>query len=79
MLDVLHERRAERSKKASKNDIFQQQAEQIEKKNWKEFWDEESQRLLLYACRHGTVEVVDYFLKHSVSQTTMLAHMLFLL
>ena len=80
MLDVLHERRAERSKKASKNDIFQQQAEQIEKTAWKEFWHEESKRLLLYACRHGTVEVVDYFLKHRVSPTTKLAHnMLFLL
>ena len=79
MLDVLHERRAERSKKASKNDIFQQQAEQIEKKAWKEFWHEENKNLLLYACLHGTVEVVDYFLKHSVSPTTKLAHMLFLL
>jgi hypothetical protein len=70
MLDVLHERRAERSKKASKNDIFQQQAEQIEKIAWKEFWHEESKILLLYACRHGTVEVVHYFLKHRVSPTT---------
>jgi ankyrin repeat protein len=56
MFDVLHERR----EKASK----------IEKKAWSKFWDKESQRLLLYACRHGTVEVVHYFLKHRVSPTT---------
>ena len=62
MLDVLHERR----KKASK----------IEKIAWSKFWDKESQRLLLYACRHGTVEVVHYFLKHRLSPTTRLAHML---
>ena len=60
--------------------IYFSNREQIEKKAWKEFWHEESKRLLLYACRHGTVEVVDYFLKHRVSPTTKLAHnMLFLL
>ena len=71
MLDALHERRAKRSKNAAKDNIFQQQAERLEKVEWKKFWDEESEELLLYACRHGTVEIVDYFLRHSISPTTV--------
>ena len=37
---------------------------------WKKFWDEESPKLLLYACLHGTVEIVDYFIARRVSSTT---------
>ena len=32
----------------------------------KRFWNKESPRLLLYACLHGTVEIVDYFVSKLV-------------
>ena len=69
---ALQERRAERQKQAfdSKDDLFRQQTESVEKKEWEEFWDEESPKLLLYACLHGTVEIVKYFVRNHVSPTT---------
>ena len=69
---ALQERRAERQKQAFdlKDDLFRQQTESVEKKVWEEFWDEESPKLLLYACLHGTVEIVKYFVRNHVSPTT---------
>ena len=70
MLQALHERRAERKAKVQEGDVLQEQAEGYEKKEWKMFWDEQSPGLLLYACLHGTVEIVDYFINKLVPSTT---------
>ena len=61
ILNSLQERREDREKKASKKGLFQQQAELVEEKAWKTFWDEERLGLFHYACVHGTVEIVKYF------------------
>ena len=53
-----------------KDDIDQQQRESMEAKEWKEFWDSESPGLMLYACLHGTVEIVKYFISKFVSPTS---------
>ena len=74
MLNALLERRDERKKQVKKDDVLQQQAEIYEVKVWKKFWDEESPGLLLYACLHGTVEIVDYFVTKHVSPTTKYAY-----
>ena len=70
ILNALQERRKDREKMASKSDLFHQQAESVEKKAWKQFWDRESPGLLLYACRHGTVDIVKYFINKQVPPTT---------
>ena len=70
ILNALQERRADREKEASKGSLHQQQAESWEKKAWKTFWDEQSPGLLLYACGHGTVEIVKYFVTKLVPPTT---------
>ena len=70
ILNALEERRKEREKQATANqELFQQQAESVEKKAWREFWDSESPGLLLYACLHGTVDIVKYFVSKLVSPT----------
>ena len=71
MLNALQERRDERMKQVKKDDVLQQQTEGYESKEWKKFWDEESPGLLLYACLHGTVEIVEYFVTKHISPTTM--------
>ena len=71
ILNALQERRKEREKQAAaKKELFQQQRESVEKRAWKDFWDSESRGLLLYACLHGTVEIVKYFITKLVSPTT---------
>ena len=71
ILNALQERRKEREKQAAANqETFQQQAESVEKRTWREFWDSESPGLLLYACLHGTVDIVKYFVTKHVSPTT---------
>ena len=71
ILNALQQHRANRKKKASSSDeLFQQQAESIEDVEWKVFWNEEGPRLLLYACLHGTVETVKYFVTNRVSPTS---------
>ena len=52
-----------------KDNIDQQQLESKEAKQWKEFWKSESPGLMLYACLHGTVEIVKYFISKFVSPT----------
>ena len=37
---------------------------------WKNFWLKESKVLFLYACEHGTMETVKYFIKHGESYAT---------
>ena len=73
MLHALQERRAERKAKVKKGDVLQEQEERYESFGWMKFWDEESPGLLLYACLHGTVEIVDYFVNIHVSPTTKYA------
>ena len=71
ILTALQEKKREREKAASKaDDLFQKQAVSVEKRAWKEFWDQGSPGLLLYACRHGTVDTVKYFTSRLVSPTT---------
>ena len=70
MLHALWERRAERKAKVKRGD---EQNESYESFGWIKFWDEESPRLLLYACLHGTVKIVDYFVNRHVSLTTKYA------
>ena len=69
---ALQERRADREKQAaeSEHDLYRQQTETVEREAWQEFWDRESPQLLLYACLHGTVEIVKYFVHNDVSPTT---------
>ena len=73
MLHALRERRAERKAKVKKGDVLQDQKESYESFGWIKFWDEESPGLLLYACLHGTVKIVDYFVNRHVSPTTKYA------
>ena len=68
MVKSVHERRLERKK--VKGDSRQQFEENVEEKDWKEFWKNNSPKLLLYACYHGTVEIVDYFISHHVDPKT---------
>ena len=71
ILNALQERRKERKEQAQlKKELFQLQAESVEKRAWKEFWDSESPGLLLYACLHGTVDIVKYFVTKLVPPTT---------
>ena len=74
ILMALQERRADRKKQAeaSKDDLYWQQTESVEEKTWDKFWYEHSPELLLYACLHGTVEIVKYFVSNHVSPTTRL-------
>ena len=37
--------------------------QEAEKKQWKEFWDKWSPELFIYACSHGSVEVVKFFME----------------
>ena len=67
ILNALQERREEREK--MKKYMFQQREELVEKKEWETFWNEESPRLFHYACVHGTVEIVKYFVAKLVSPT----------
>ena len=73
MLHALQERRAERKAKVKKGDVLQEREERYEGFGWINFWDEVSPGLLLYACLHGTVEIVDYFVNKHVSPTTKYA------
>ena len=71
ILNALEERRKEREKQAAaKKEWFQLWRESVEKRAWKEFWDSESPGLLLYACLHGTADIVKYFVTKHVSPTT---------
>ena len=69
---ALQERRADREKQAAEleHDLYRQQTEAVETREWPEFWGRESPQLLLYACLHGTVEIVKYFVHNDVSPTT---------
>ena len=75
ILNALQERREERDREAATSDDFRlQQLEAVEKKEWHKFWNSESPKLLNYACLHGTVETVKYFISKGVSPTTMYVH-----
>ena len=50
--------------------MFNSQAVSVEEPEWDQFWEQESPKLLLYACQHGTVDMVDYFITREVSATT---------
>ena len=71
---ALQERRADRERQTqtpdSEHDLYRHQIESVEKPAWQEFWKRESPELLLYACLHGTVEIVKYFVHNGVSPTT---------
>ena len=66
MLNAFQERRFEREKQYKRQNVASVQAEMYEYSEMKRFWNEESPRLLLYACLHGTVEIVDYFVSKLV-------------
>ena len=70
ILRALQEHRADRKKQVSTVDLHQQQAEAVEKREWKEFWVKESPGLLLYASLRGTVDTVMYFVTKLVPPTT---------
>ena len=68
ILNALQEHRAERKNQAS--DLYRQQTESVERMEWMAFWDSKSPELMLYACIHGTVEIVKYFVTEVVPPTT---------
>ena len=67
MLNAFQENRAERRKRFKRGDAGLLQAEDKEYKHWKGFWENEKTGLLLYACLHGTMEMVEYFVNKLVS------------
>ena len=78
ILNALEERRKENEKKRA---AASQGLSQLEKKSmkqeawenaWNDFWVSESPGLLLYACLHGTVDIVKYFVTKEVPPTTTL-------
>ena len=40
-----------------------------EKEEWEDFWKIQSLPLLLYSCKHGTVDVVKFFVSSGVDPT----------
>ena len=82
IITALEAHRADRKKRAeasdSRDDLFKQQAESVESMDWEIFWGEESPKLLLYVCLHGTVEIVKYLLSIHVSPTTRYIEYFFL-
>ena len=40
-----------------------------EKEEWERFWKSRSLNLLRYSCRHGTVDVVKFFVSSGVDPT----------
>ena len=56
----------ERGLKGVMQDYFKLKTKNINTA-WKGFWENEKAGLLLYACLHGTVEMVEYFVNKLVS------------
>lgn len=70
ILTSLEERNKEREKAASRANELQKIDVSTAKREWREFWSKESEGLLLYACQHGTMDTVKYFITRGVFSTT---------
>ena len=78
ILTALQERREERARAAAESEEpFDKQAEEVEKSAWNDFWNDSSPGLLLYACLHGTVDTVKYFVSRLVSPTARYVCLMF--
>ena len=66
MLNAFQERRFEREKQYKRPNVASVQGKMYEYNEMKRFWNKKSPGLLLYACLHGTVEIVDYFVSKLV-------------
>ena len=71
MVNALQERREEWKKRWNYMDLEGRGIEYQELQAWQKFWEDESPRLLLYSCLHGTVDIVKYFIGKDVSPITM--------
>ena len=61
MLNAIQEHRFERKDQHHRYSIVEVQGVKYNNE-MKKFWTKESPGLLLYACLHGTVDIVDYFI-----------------
>jgi ankyrin repeat protein len=66
ILQALQEQRAERKKVADREYSIERQGDSVEEKDLNELWKRESLKLMLFACEHGTVDVVKYFVTELV-------------
>ena len=66
ILQSLQEQRAERKKTVHNLYSIDSPGDSVEEKDLNDLWKEHSLKLLLYACKHGTVEVVKYFVTELV-------------
>ena len=67
MLNAFQDLRFEREKQHQRQNAAEVEAEVYEYNEMKQFWRDQSSGLLLYACLHGTVETVGYFISKLVS------------
>ena len=67
ILQTLQEQRAERKKIADKGYSIERQGDSVEENELNKLWKDQSQKLMLFACEHGTVDVVQYFVTELVS------------
>ncbi|CAI8010958.1 Ankyrin-1 [Geodia barretti] len=65
ILQALQEQRAERKKVADKGYSIERQGDSVEEKDLNEL-KRENLKLMLFACEHGTVDVVKYFVTELV-------------
>ncbi|CAI8010942.1 Ankyrin-1 [Geodia barretti] len=65
ILQALQEQRAERKKAADKGYSIERQGDSVEEKDLNEL-KRENLKLMLFACEHGTVDVVKYFVTELV-------------
>ena len=65
-MQALQEQRAERKKVADREYSIERQGDSVEEKDLNELWKRESLKLMLFACEHGTVDVVKYFVTELV-------------
>ena len=66
-MQSLQEQRAERKKLADREYSIERQGDSAKEKDLNELWRNESLKLMLFACEHGTVDVVKYFVAELVS------------
>ena len=67
ILQALQEQRAERKKLAEREYSIDSQGDSVEDKDLNTLWKDHSLNLMLFACEHGTVDVVKYFVTELVS------------
>lgn len=66
-MESLLEKRAERNQLAGDNINNDTCREYYENLEWEGFWKSRGLNLLLYSCKHGTVDVVKFFVSIGVS------------